>query len=153
MWLHLFCKYLLHKRCKRHIYKEAQLLNQDDRPTYQWVVCSLKLTVSTSTSSLSLYFCSRFLSPLPGVEAQLLAWIFLRLFHLQMLKFVMIVMSVYWDFPSNVNVEKKKIIPQSCLFLGSWCISVMQNKPNDKWNQSLKKTKPNWINHLLLEID
>lgn len=37
--------------------------------------------------------------------------------HPQMLKFVRTVMSVHCDFPLNVNV--KKIIPQSCLFFAN----------------------------------
>lgn len=129
---------------KRRIYKEDQLLNQDDRPTDQSVVCSLELTVSTSTSSLLLYFCSQFLSPLPGVEAQRLARIFLRLFHLQMLKFVMIVMSVHWDFSSNVNVKKRKksSLKDACY----WAADVSQScRTNQMTNEKseLKRTKPN----------
>lgn len=46
--------------------------------------------------------------------------------HLQILKFVGTVMSVHWDFPLNVNV-KKKINPQSCLFLASSSKSCRTN--------------------------
>lgn len=137
---------------KRHIYKEDQLLNQDDRPTDQWVVGSLEF-IYIYVISLAVFLESVSVATArrggPTLGTNIPPFVSSTDVNICLDSDVC---SLGLSFKCKCE-RKKENHPSKLLVFGQ--LMHFSHAEQTKWQvkSELKKTKPNWINDLLLKID